>query len=123
MVKNFATKKQLGKFGEELAKKFLENKGFSILEMNYRFSKISEIDIIASKNNTLHFVEVKTRSQTNFGTPLEAIDNKKLFSIFNCAKFYMQNSKKKYKKFQIDAIGIVIDNNDIKYDFLENISL
>ncbi len=123
MVKNFATKKQLGKFGEELAKKFLENKGFSILEMNYRFSKISEIDIIASKNNILHFVEVKTRSQTTFGTPLEAIDNKKLYSIFNCAKFYMQNTKKKYKKFQIDAIGIVIDDDNIKYDFLENISL
>ena len=123
MVKNFATKKQLGKFGEELAKKFLENKGFSILEMNYRFSKISEIDIIASKNNILHFVEVKTRSQTTFGTPLEAIDNKKLYSIFNCAKFYMQNTKKKYKKFQIDAIGIVIDGDNIKYDFLENISL
>ncbi len=123
MVKNFATKKQLGKYGEELAKNFLIKKGFEILEMNYHFSRVAEIDIIAQKNNILHFVEVKTRSQTRFGTPFEAIDNKKLFSIFNCAKFYMQNSNKRYKKFQIDAIGIIISNDDIKYDFLENISL
>ncbi len=118
------TNKEFGKYGEELAKNFLIKKGYKILETNYRYSRIAEIDIIALKNNTLHFVEVKTRKSNTFGTPIEAITRTKLNSIYNCAKFYIQNSNKKYTKFQIDAIGIILkENNSPEFNFLENIEL
>ena len=117
------TNKAIGKYGENLAKDFLIKKGFKILEMNYRYSRIAEIDIIALKDNVLHFVEVKTRTQQIFGTPLEAINQNKLKQIYTCAKYYLQNSKKHYNKIQIDAIGIYLDCNDNKIEFIEDIQL
>ena len=118
------TNKQIGKYGEELAKNFLIKKGFEILETNYRYSKMAEIDIIAQKNNILHFVEVKTRNSIFFGTPIEAINQTKLNSICMCAKFYIQKSKKHYKKFQIDAIGILLSKTkEPEFNFIENIEI
>ena len=118
------TNKVIGKYGEDIAKNFLIKQGFEILEMNYRYSRVAEIDIIASKKDILHFIEVKTRTQEFFGTPLEAITPNKLKQIFSCAVEYMSKSKKRYKKYQIDAIGIILNKNEVKkIDFIENISL
>ena len=118
------TNKIIGKYGEDIAKNFLIKKGFKILEMNYRYSRVAEIDIIALKDNILHFVEVKTRTQEFFGSPLEAITPNKLKQIFSCAVEYMTKSKKHYKKYQIDAIGIVLEKDKVKkIDFIEDISL
>lgn len=118
------TNKIIGKYGEDIAKNFLIKQGFKILEMNYRYSRIAEIDIIASKKDILHFIEVKTRTQEFFGKPLEAITPNKLKQIFSCATQYITNSKKHYKKYQIDAIGIILNKKEIKkIDFIEDISL
>ena len=118
------TNKEIGKYGEELAKEFLIKNKFKILETNFHYSKIAEIDIIAKKDDTLHFIEVKTRTSNFFGTPLEAIGRNKLSSIFSAANFYMQQNKNKYKSFQIDAIGIVLNkNNPPEIQLLENISI
>ena len=118
------TNKVIGKYGEEIAKDFLIKNGYEVLEMNYRYSRVAEIDIIASKNNILHFVEVKTRTQDFFGSPLEAITPNKLKQIFSCAIEYMSKSKKRYKSYRIDAIGIVLDKKEVKkIDFIENIEL
>lgn len=118
------TNKTIGKYGENLAKDFLIKKGYKILETNYHYSKISEIDIIAQYKDIIHFVEVKTRSGVSFGSPMEAITRNKLISIYKCAMFYLKNSNRKYKKIQIDAIGIVLNkDNSHKIDFIENIEL
>ena len=119
------TNKTIGKYGEDLAKTFLIKEGFKILETNFRYSKMAEIDIIAEKNNVLHFVEVKTRTQNFYGTPIEAIDKNKLIQIYTCAKYYLQNSKKKFKSYQIDGLGITLNNKKEveNINFIENISL
>ncbi len=118
------TNKTIGKYGEEIAKNFLIKKGFKIIEQNYHYSKIAEIDIIALKKDTIHFVEVKTRTQNIFGRPLEAITKTKLRQIYTCAMFYMNNSKKKYKKYQLDAIGIELEGDNVKnIEFIEDILL
>ena len=118
------TNKITGKYGEEIAKNFLIKKGYKILEMNFHYSKQSEIDIIAQKNNIIHFVEVKTRTQTLFGQPLEAITPQKLNAIYKCARFYLSQKRLNFDKIQIDAIGILLDKNDVKeINHLENISL
>lgn len=113
-----------GKLGENIAQEYLKNSGFKILETNFRYSKISEIDIVASKDNVLHFIEVKTRSNNNFGTPLEAVTKTKLNSIYICSKYYLQDCKIKFRKTQIDVIGIIAnDNKEPEITFLEDISL
>ena len=118
------TNKTIGKYGEELAKNFLIEKGYKILETNFHYSKIAEIDIIALKDKVIHFIEVKTRTQKKFGEPIEAIDYKKLHSISACANFYTKTTKEKFKKMQIDAIGIILkDDKVLELNFIENISL
>ena len=66
-----------GRLGEQLAVKFFEQLGYEILHSNWRCTHW-EIDIIASKYDCLHFIEVKTKSSTKFGYPEEAVSKKKI---------------------------------------------
>ena len=80
--------KELGQEGEQLAAEYLSKKGWEILEMNYRYRR-SEIDLIATKNELLIFVEVKLRSNLAFGLPEDFVDNKKSRQIMNAAEHYI----------------------------------
>jgi len=118
------TNKEIGKYGEKIAKNFLIKRGFEILNMNWHYSRMSEIDIIASKDGILHFVEVKTRSNDKFGMPLEAVNKRKLNYIFQGALAYASKLAEKYKRIQIDAIGIMLfEDKEPEIKFIENISL
>lgn len=79
---------ELGQEGEQLAADYLKKKGWQIREMNYRFSR-SEIDLIASKNDLLIFVEVKARSTVTFGLPEQFVDAKKAENIMKGADHYI----------------------------------
>lgn len=113
--------KEKGRFGEEIAAKYLENNGYKILERNFHYSKYSEIDIVAREKDSIVFVEVKMRSTTGFGHPFEAISRKKLENIFHAAQFYLQNTKERYRSFRIDVIS-VIGLKECKIEHLKNIS-
>ena len=63
---------QLGRRGEEVAAAFLERQGYTILERNFRLRQ-GEIDLIAAKDETVAFVEVKTRRTLDYGLPSEAV--------------------------------------------------
>ena len=69
-------KKLLGRAGELKAKKFLKKQGYKILEQNFS-TRIGEIDIIAKDGDILVFVEVKTRTNEDFGLPSEAVTARK----------------------------------------------
>lgn len=72
-------KKNIGNMGEDMACDFLEKEGYTIIKNNYR-KTIGEIDIVAKKNNTIHFIEVKTRSLSSletFGLPQDAVSRSK----------------------------------------------
>ena len=98
----------VGKKGEELACQYLAKQGYKILEKNKRFSRFSEIDIIALDKNTLVFCEVKTRRTTICGSPFEAITKSKYQNIKKGIFFYLQENPN-YKNFRVDAIGIVLE--------------
>ncbi len=80
--------KELGLEGEQLAAEYFKKKGWKIREMNYRYRR-SEIDIIASQNDLLLFVEVKTRTNTNYGLPEQFVDEKKAGNIIKAADHYI----------------------------------
>lgn len=115
------TNKEIGKYGENLAKKYLENLGYKILDMNYKYSRYGEIDIVALYKNELCFVEVKTRRNDKFGTPMEAITKDKLIKIQLSAKNYIQEKKPKFEKFRIDAISIELKENKEEITHIKNI--
>ncbi|HNP93987.1 MAG TPA: YraN family protein [Cyclobacteriaceae bacterium] len=77
-----------GELGEQLAANFLTEKGYDILERNYRY-KHSEIDLIVKKDNWLVFVEVKTRTSEAFGYPENFVDDKKAEKILEGAEQYL----------------------------------
>ena len=81
-------KDELGNKGELLAAKHLQNQGYEIQRRNYRY-KLAEIDLIAKNDELLIFVEVKTRSEINFGFPEEAVDAKKEAKVGEAAEYYV----------------------------------
>lgn len=102
------TKRELGDFGEKVAAEFLEKQGYVIEEKNYK-SRAGEIDIIAKTKDEIVFFEVKTRTTDDFGSPAEAVDQKKQKRIRNAAATYMICQK--------------ITNYDVAFDVIEiNIS-
>lgn len=80
-------KRQVGGEYESLAASYLEGKGYTILERNYR-NRYGEIDIIARTGDTLVFVEIKYRSSTSCGNPEEAVDYRKQKRISKVAMYY-----------------------------------
>ncbi|MCF8055362.1 MAG: YraN family protein [Desulfocapsa sp.] len=100
----------LGKHGEDLAADHLLGRGFEIIVRNYR-QKTGEIDIIARDRECLVFVEVKTRKNTRFGQPFEAVTKKKQSQICRVALDYMNRNKLLNHPARFDVISILIDKN------------
>lgn len=113
--------KEIGAKGELLAKDFLVSKGYQIIELNKRFSRFCEIDIIALEKDVLVFVEVKTRSSNLCGSGLEAITKNKYENIKTGVFSYLQENPQ-FKKYRIDAISIML-NPEVEIRHLKNIFL
>ncbi len=94
-----------GNLGEDLAKVYLEKKGYKVLESQY-LTPMGEIDIIAMDKDTLVFIEVKYRKSTNKGNPLESITKAKQRKIIKTAYYYIVANKVK-GNMRFDAIGIL----------------
>lgn len=97
---------ETGHTGEELAVVFIEQKGYTTLERNWRF-KHCEVDIIASKEKTLHFFEVKTRTGQQQILPEASVTNKKMNKLKEAAAEYLyQYPEWKYLQFNVLAITL-----------------
>jgi putative endonuclease len=84
-----ATHNQLGKQGEDIAKKYLIDKGYKILETNWKSGR-HEIDIIAQKYDFLSIVEVKTRTNIDYGFPESFVTQKKMRNMVYAAHNYLK---------------------------------
>ncbi len=98
---------ETGCLGEAIAKRYLQNKGYCIIEENYR-TKYAEIDLIAHNKGALVFVEVRTRRDERFGSPEDSIKRSKIRKLIRNAEAYV--ARKRYvKAYRVDAICIVLD--------------
>ena len=109
---------QLGKKGEKLAVDFLLDKGYYIVERNYRFDK-AEVDIIAKKNQTLAIIEVKTRSTSDFGDPQDFLKPKQIQRIVKAVDEYVLVNNLDVE-IRFDIIAIVKENKGFSIEHLEN---
>lgn len=96
---------EIGTKGELLAANFLINKGYTVLETNWRTGK-KEVDIIAESGDCIVFVEVKTRSNFDFGFPEEAVTDSKKKLLKLAAEEYF-DQKKPQKNLRFDIISIL----------------
>jgi putative endonuclease len=108
----------LGQEGEEIAKKYLTDKGYKIVEQNWRFKKY-EIDLIATINNQLIIIEVKLRSSIEFGEPEEFVSNKKQHFLIAATAEYLK-LKNISLECRFDIISILRLNNTLRVKHLED---
>ncbi|NJC22543.1 putative endonuclease [Arthrobacter pigmenti] len=102
------TKDELGRRGEALAARFLEDAGLRVIDRNWRCT-VGEIDLVAVDGATLVVVEVKTRSTEKFGHPLEAITPGKLERLYLLASRWARAHDLRFSGFRVDAVAIVDD--------------
>ena len=111
--------KEVGDKGETIAANFLQKRGFNIIERNWR-SKHLEIDIIASIDNKLHFVEVKTRTNRKYGMPEESISKAKMNHLKVGAEAYLYLNPQ-WELIQFDVIAIMLVKEDVDIFLIEDV--
>jgi putative endonuclease len=100
----------LGRYGEQLAKTFLEEQGYSVLEQNWVYGR-AEIDLIVFKDHKIIFVEVKTRRSVNFGEPEDFVNWKKEYQLEFASLEYIER-KNHQGEIRFDVIAIVFENKE-----------
>ena len=100
---------RLGNWGERVARNFLVEKGYSVLEIGFR-SAWGEVDIVAGDGEELVFVEVRTRRGAALGTPEESVTRTKARRLIAAAQSYMEERDVASADWRIDLISIVLDS-------------
>lgn len=108
-----ATHNDFGVKGELIAKSFLEENGYEILDQNWCYRK-AEVDLIAYKEKTIIFIEVKARSGNYFGEPEEFVDDKKQQLLSEAAEEYVYIMNHK-GEIRFDIIAILFSKNFEQY--------
>ena len=112
----------IGKAGEKLAEEYLAENGFTILHRNWRFSH-DEIDIIATKKNMVHFVEVKYRSSNYHSHPEEAVNKKKIRTLLRCIEQFLFLNPQ-HVDFRLDILSITQrQNEEAEFFFIEDVTI
>lgn len=112
---------ETGKEGEEMAAAWLLEQGFTILHRNWKHSYF-ELDVIAEKEDILHFIEVKTRTTDTYGHPEEAVTAKKLERLMNAGEEFL-NMYPVWERIQYDILSIRLYTNKApEYFFIEDVS-
>lgn len=109
-MKPLQSRQSLGKKGEQIAAEYLLRHGYSIIERNFRI-RYGEVDIVACDNDTIVFVEVKTRTTNQFGTPEDAITAKKLRDMTKAAEVYVSLKYTTEPLMRLDVVGILVDSS------------
>ena len=114
-------KRDIGKEGEDIAAKYLTEKGFEIVERNFYYSNHGEIDIVANHNNHLVFIEVKSRLNLEYGEPEYAITPKKIKQIKKIAELYLFDKEIEEVDCRFDVVAVLLeDKSNPKITHYEN---
>jgi putative endonuclease len=114
---------EIARLGENLARKYLRDNGYRIIEQNYK-SRYAEIDLVAEDKGILVFVEVRTRTDEQFGRPEETINRNKINKLIRNAQGYMLR-KRLNQRYRIDAVCVVLgeDKKPARIDHYKSITL
>ncbi|MGD0499549.1 MAG: YraN family protein [Bryobacteraceae bacterium] len=99
-----------GRVGEDLAHRYLRRRGCAIVARNYQPpAGGGELDLVAWQGATLVFVEVKTRTVTDFGTPDRAVDREKRVRVERAARDYARRAGADWEKTRFDIVSVVLE--------------
>lgn len=108
----------LGKKGEDLARKYLEEKGYRILETNWRHDR-DEVDIIAIDGDELVIVEVKTRSSDRYGEPEDDVGPAKESFLVRATEAYLEEKDLDIDS-RFDIIAIILNENQFRIKHIQD---
>lgn len=97
-----------GRFAEDIACRFLESNGYTILDRNYRFLG-SEVDIVAFIENEIVFVEVRSKQSSKFGHPEETVSKSKQKAIIQAAEAWLYERRMEGARIRFDVLAILTD--------------
>lgn len=112
-------RKDTGNIGEDIVAKYLEEKGYKIIERNFR-CRLGEIDIIAQDKEEIVFVEVKTRKILSYGNPADSVNEPKQKHIYKVAEYYLLINNKSDDFTRIDVIEVYLTNSLYKINHIKN---
>jgi putative endonuclease len=113
------SKQVLGREGERVAEQFLKQKGFKIVERNYRCAA-GELDLIVLDKRVVVFVEVKTRTGLGFGTPLEAVAYHKQQKMIQAAQYFLSEKGLHQRDARFDVVGVSWPGREPVVEHIEN---
>lgn len=118
--KQINPKRTLGKFGEDKAVEFLKDQGYKILERNFIYGHAGEIDIIAKRDDTYVFVEVKTRTDAQYVEPEDVVIKSKQKKIIKVAEAYIDIHQLENFYCRLDVITLVQGEDGFSIHHFEN---
>ena len=103
-------RQKLGAWGEQMAARHLEDKGYKIVARNWRCRR-GEIDLVAQAGSVVVFVEVKTRRGRALGLPEEGLTPRKSRRLIELAQLYLAQQKLEDVEWRLDLVAVELDNS------------
>ena len=112
-------RQEFGLEGEEVAERWLRRQGWRVLQRRYR-SGHRDIDLIAEREGTVAFVEVKARRGEAFGDPVQAVNWKKQRELARSACIWIDRHGRPGDQYRFDVIGVLMDRGRVRVRHVEN---
>lgn len=112
-------KQILGQEGEQIAERYLKKKGYKLVERNFR-CHTGELDLIALDRKVIVFIEVKTRTDDRFGTPLESVGRWKQQRMIRAALLFLSQHRLHDRESRFDVIGISFSGDRPVVEHIQN---
>jgi len=109
---------ELGRLGENAVVKYLQDRGYTLLEQNWFYHKL-EVDIIARNKEWIIFVEVKTRASDRWGNPEEAVSKSKMRNLVESADYYMKDKDLDLPA-RFDVAAVILGNGKCEIEYFED---
>ena len=113
-------KKDFGNSGEDIAVQYLKSHGHIILKRNF-YCKQGEIDIITKDKNEIVFIEVKSRSNTEYGLPSESVTKQKIRHLYKTARYFLYKNKMLNEFVRFDVVEILIKSGKFNINHIKQI--
>ena len=118
-------RQNLGIRGESIAARWLESRGWAIIDRRFR-SGHRDIDLVAARSGedgvgrVVAFVEVRTRLSTDFGTPAETVGWKKQKELARSARAWLASNRRSGDEYRFDVVGVVVGDGRVRIQYVPN---
>ena len=108
-----------GELGERIAERWLRRRGWRIVQRRFR-SGHRDIDLVAERDGTVAFIEVKARKGAGFGGPVQAVNHRKRKQLERSAMVWIDRHGREAESYRFDVVGVLLDGAEVRICHVEN---